>query len=249
MDNEKINDQNDKVRRQWDGKAAFWDQLMGGEGNQFHRELVSPAIEELLALRPGEQVLDIACGTGVLARRLAELGGNVTGVDFSEGMLAQARGHEQVRGNQVVYKVVDATDEAALIALGERRFSAVVSSMAMMDMPELGPMYRAVTRLLKPGGRFVFATMHPAFNSNNPVFAVEQEDEDGELIVRNYIKISAYLDMPPVLAVGASSEPNPHTYYHRPLGELLGEAFEAGLVLDALLEPAFVHGYNPDRPL
>lgn len=249
MDSEKKNDQNKEVRRQWDGKAAFWDQLMGADGNQFHRELVSPAIEQLLALRPGEQVLDIACGTGVLARRLAELGGNVTGVDLSEGMLAQARAHDQLRGNEVNYLTVDATDEAALIALGEERFSAVVSSMAMMDMPALGPMYRAVSKLLKSGGRFVFATMHPAFNSNNPVFAVEQADEDGELVVRNYIKINAYLEMPPVLAVGASREPNPHTYFHRPLGELLREAFAAGLALDALLEPSFEGGFNPDRPL
>ena len=137
MDIEKKNDQNKEVRRQWDGKAAFWDQLMGADGNQVHRGLVSPAIEQLLALRPGEQVLDIACGTGVLARRLAELGGNVTGVDLSEGMLAQARAHDQVRGNEVTYLTVDATDEAALMAARHHRLLNLVDRDGMMAAAEV----------------------------------------------------------------------------------------------------------------
>jgi cyclopropane fatty-acyl-phospholipid synthase-like methyltransferase len=40
-------------------------------------------VERLLALQPGERVLDVACGNGVMARRLALLGGRVTAVDFS----------------------------------------------------------------------------------------------------------------------------------------------------------------------
>ncbi len=74
MDNEQ-QALNDEGRALWDQKAAFWDTLHGDAGNKFHRQLVSPAVERLLALRAGERVLDIACGSGVMARRLAELGG------------------------------------------------------------------------------------------------------------------------------------------------------------------------------
>lgn len=235
------------TRRQWDQKAEFWDQLHGDDGNRFHRELVSPAVERLLALRPGEQVLDIACGSGVLARRLASLGANVTAADFSPALIERAKARKQVRGNPVAYQVVDATDEHALAALGEGAYSAVTCTMALMDMPEIAPLYRAVARLLKPGGRFVFATAHPAFNSNNPIFIAEMEDKDGRLERVNALKIKAYLDVPPALAVGAVGEPSSHTYYHRPLSELLGEAFKAGLVLDALEEPAF--SPPPGEPL
>lgn len=227
------------VQAQWDAKAAFWDQLMGAEGNRFHRELVSPVIERLLALRPGEQVLDVACGTGILARRMAALGANVTAVDYSQGMLARAQSHDQLRGNPVVYHQVDVTDEAALTNMGEGVFSAVTCSMALMDIPELMGLFRGIVRLLKPGGRFVFATAHPAFNSNNPVFGAEIADLDGELVTSYFLKIAGYLDVPPALAVGARDEPNPHTYFHRPLSALLAPAFSAGLVLDALEEPGF----------
>ena len=74
----------------WNAKAAFWDERMGAEGNAFQRVLVGPATERLLALRPGELVPDVACGNGVMARRLAALGAHVVGCDFSEVFLVRA---------------------------------------------------------------------------------------------------------------------------------------------------------------
>jgi 2-polyprenyl-3-methyl-5-hydroxy-6-metoxy-1,4-benzoquinol methylase len=230
---------NAEGRSQWDDKAVFWDQLHGDEGNGFHRTLVSPAVERLLMLQPDERVLDIACGNGVQARRLAQLGARVTAVDFSAELIRLAMARRQASGAPIQYLVADATDEAALLALGVGEYDALVCTMALMDMPTITPLFRAAVRLLKPGGCFVIATMHPAFNSNNPVFMAEKEDHDGVVSVRRSIKISQYLHMPPTLASGAPNEPNPHYYYHRPLHQLLGEAFAVGLVLDALEEPAF----------
>ncbi len=53
------------------------------------------------------------------------------------------------------------------------------------------------------------------------------------------MKLRAYLAMPPVKGSGAPGEPTPHYYFHRSLSELLGAAFDAGFVLDALLEPTY----------
>lgn len=157
----------------WDQKAAFWDNLHGDEGNRFHRSLVSPSVERLLDLQPGERVLDIACGNGVMARRLAALGGQVTAVDFSAALIEKARTRQQAAGTPISYAVADATDETALLSLGEGQFEAITCTMALMDMPVITPLYRAVRRLLTPTGRFVFATSHPAFNSSNPVFTAD----------------------------------------------------------------------------
>jgi 2-polyprenyl-3-methyl-5-hydroxy-6-metoxy-1,4-benzoquinol methylase len=76
-------DVRDEVRRIWDTNAVFWDGHMGAEGNVFHRELVAPTAERLLALSPGERVLEIACGSGLFARRMAELGADVLATDVS----------------------------------------------------------------------------------------------------------------------------------------------------------------------
>jgi SAM-dependent methyltransferase len=185
-----------------------------------------------------------------MARQLAKLGGRVTATDFSAGLIERAQARGQSSGEPIQYGVVDATDEEALAALGEGQFDAIVSTMALMDMPVIAPLYRAVRRLLQPDGRFVIATAHPAFNSNNPVFGIEQADQNGKLVITRALKFEAYLDIPPVKAVGARNEPAPHYYYHRPLHQLLGEAFAAGLLLDGLEEPAFTaEQARPERPL
>src|SRR5947209_10351998 len=77
---------NQKVQDAWNQNAAFWDEQMG-DGNQFQRILIGPTSERLLALQPGELVLEIACGNGVFTRRMAALGAHVVATDFSTKML------------------------------------------------------------------------------------------------------------------------------------------------------------------
>ncbi len=230
---------NEAGRELWNRKARFWDELHGDAGNLFHRRLVEPSILQLLALRNGEKVLDVGCGNGALARRLAGKGAKVTAVDFSEEMIRLAKGRSRGVASDIDYRIVDATDKDALLSLGAARFDAIVCSMTLMDIPIVAPLFAAASALLHSEGRFVFATMHPAFNSNNPVFFQEKEDRDGVVTTVAGVKIHAYLDLPPVKGSGAPGEPTPHYYYHRPLSELLQEAFDAGFALDGLLEPAF----------
>ena len=70
------NDQNlnAEAQRIWDANAGWWDDKVG-EGNAFQKELIEPTTEKLLGIAPGETVLDIACGAGRFARRMAELSG------------------------------------------------------------------------------------------------------------------------------------------------------------------------------
>jgi hypothetical protein len=51
----------------WEALAPWWDGTTG-DADEFHRRLVIPATDRLLALRPGERVLDVACGNGGYAR-------------------------------------------------------------------------------------------------------------------------------------------------------------------------------------
>lgn len=241
---------NEEGRAIWDSKAAFWDQLHGDSGNMFQRKLISPAVERLLDIQADERVLDIACGNGVMARRLAQIGAQVTAVDFSPELIARAKARGQAAGNPIDYHIVDATDEQALVSLGEGKFDAIICNMALMDIPVIAPLYRAVTRLLNTKGRFVIATAHPAFNSNNPTFFAEDADVDGRIVTTIGMKITGYLSIASSKQMGAPGEPAPHHYYHRPLYQLLGEAFDAGLVVDGIEEPGFLaEDANPSRLL
>ena len=243
----------------WNAKAAFWDERMGDEGNSYQRLLVGPATERLLALLPDERVLDVGCGNGVMARRLAALGANVVACDLSEVFVERARARTSPElSERIEYMVADATDEAQLLALGEGRFDAAVCNMALMDMAAIEPLLRATRRLLKPSGRFVFSVTHPCFNNPSHRKLAEEEDRAGQIVVTYSIKVPSYLRPTVEKGAGMPGEPEPHYYFHRSLSDLLAACFSAGFALDGMEEPAFsqpiqsemtLHwGYYPDIP-
>jgi hypothetical protein len=69
--------------------------------------------------------------------------------------------------------------------------------MALMDIPTIDPLMRALRRLLKPEGRFVFSVQHPAFNFNAARLVLEEENRDGALVETYSVKVTGYLHVPP----------------------------------------------------
>ena len=233
----------------WEQMAPWWDSQMGEDGNRTHRELVAPATERLLGISADEMVLEAACGAGIFARRMAELGASVVAFDASEAFLDIARKRTAGYAGRIELRRIDATDEKELLALGERRFDAAVCNMALMDMADIRPLASALSRLLKPGGRFVFTVPHPCFNTASVKRAVEEEDRDGELRTVYYAKVSEYITPTAGRGTGIPGQPAPHYYFDRPLSVLFRTFFEAGFVMDALEEPVAEMRTDGDRPL
>lgn len=243
-------DANVLSRAAWEANAAFWDERMGDNGNDFVNLLIWPHARRLLDIRPGERVLDVACGNGLYARRLAALGAWVTAFDFSAAMLDTARQWPVPGPGRLDYHQVDATDRDALLALGEGRYDAAACLMALFDMADIEPLIETLPRLLRPGGRFVFAIIHPSFNGAHVTQMAEQRDEGGNITVRYSIRIDSYLSPRTDMGLAIRGQPRPQPYFHRPLRDVLGLCFRAGLVMDAIEEPAFPAEHpQPGNPL
>jgi len=228
-------------RDAWDANAAFWDDRMG-EGNDFHLQLVWPATERFLELRQGMHVLDVACGNGLTSRRLAAIGVRVLGVDVSREMIDRARAHRTEHDARIEYRVADCTDEQALLGLGEGRFDAGVCNMAIHDLAEIRPLFLAMSRVLRPGAPFVFSVLHPAFNSSNALMTAEVEEIGTDVITTYSMKVRQYLEPTVTSGIALLGQPSAQPYFNRPLRVLLGSAFDAGFVVDALEETAFPPG-------
>lgn len=242
---------NEASRAAWEQIAAFWDEKQGEAGNASHREIIAPAALRLLNPQPGEKILDAACGNGVFSRRLATLGAEVVGFDFSAAMVANARKYATThpRTSRMQFHEMDATSEAQLLTLGVGSFDAVACLMALMDMPEIAPLCRAVRQLLKPGGRFVFSLLHPCFNSAPGLSRIlEEEDREGTMVETHAIRITRYLTPSTSKGIGIVGQTVPQYYFHRPLHSVLQTCFSAGFVLDGLEEPP-TPGREGARPL
>ena len=227
---------NDDVRSRWDGNARFWDEQMGASGNDFHLSLVRPAVERLLGPVEGRRVLEIACGNGLFARGLAELGAHVVATDTSPAMLERARRHPS---DGIEYRALDAAQPGQLAALGAGRFDAVVCNMALMDMADIRPLAGALGGLLRASGRFVFSICHPCFNRLGVRFVHEVEEPGGEPVERRGVQITRYVTPAVGEGTAIAGQPVKQLYFDRPLGQLLEPFFDGGLALDGLEEPAF----------
>ena len=97
------------------------------------------------AVRPGDRVVDVCCGTGDLAIAALPVAADVVGLDFSEAMLERARrkapGIEWVQGDALALPFDDASFDAATVGFGVRNVEDLERALAELR------------RVLRPGGR------------------------------------------------------------------------------------------------
>lgn len=223
----------------WNRIAEHWDEQVG-EGNDFQKQLVMPATTRLLDPKSGERVLDACCGNGNYARRLGRLGCDVLAFDGASRFIELARERTVKANGSIRFEVADACDEAALIALASpASFDAAVCSFAVMDLPTVSPLFRAVRTLLKPEGRFVFSLGHPAFHTNESQMIARQDHGEGEPRQLFGVEVLRYASDWPHKSRGLLNQPEPHWIYHRSLSTILKECFSAGFVVDGMEEPTF----------
>jgi SAM-dependent methyltransferase len=131
---------------------AAWSDSYDEPGNPIVA-LEEPVVHALLAPLPPGRALDAACGTGRHAKRLAELGHEVVGVDVSPEMLAIAR--EAVPGATFHEGDLRALDEP------DASFGVVVCGLALAHLPDLDAGVAELARVLEPGGRLITSVLHP----------------------------------------------------------------------------------------
>jgi len=226
-----------EVKNIWNANAKFWDSRMG-EGNDFHKTLIEPTQLRLLNIKAGQKILDVACGNGQFARKMAELGATVTAIDFSEKMINIARS----KGNHGIgYHVIDVTSEADLKKLTGSVFDSIVCTMALMDIENIEVLINYAPKLLKKGGVFIFSILHPCFNSGENILVHERDDLGGEVKNKYYVKICNYLIEKSNLGIAMIGQPKLQYYFHRPVSTILKCFFKSGFVLDAYVEPSFTN--------
>jgi SAM-dependent methyltransferase len=123
----------------------------------------APLLADAAGIGPGQAVLDVACGTGIVARTVADRvgdSGQVVGVDLNEAMLTVAR---RVRPD-LDWRQGD----VAALPLPDASFDAVLCQMAMMFFPDRAAALHEMARVTRPGG--VIALAVPASLDAQPAY-------------------------------------------------------------------------------
>jgi len=210
------------LREEWIRLAPTWIQ-QARERRMASRDglLDKPMLEACGDVR-GAAILDSGCGEGRFSRILVERGAErVVGIDACEPMIHAARELQSARES---YRVADAED---LSFLEDRSFDLAISYLNQCDLFDFKANTREVFRVLKPGGRFVVANVHPMRSA----VGTWQTSEDG---TKQHVILDHYFE-----------EGERHwqmlgcdlTNFHRTLSTYVRGFHESGFLIHDIIEP------------
>jgi SAM-dependent methyltransferase len=108
-------------------------------------------------IKPGQRVLDLACGTGVVAVTAARAGARVTGLDLTPELLAVARDNARTAAVEIDWHEGD----VEALPFDDASFDVVVSQFGHIFAPRPDVAVSQMLRVLKPGGTIAFSTWPP----------------------------------------------------------------------------------------
>ncbi|WP_053737213.1 class I SAM-dependent methyltransferase [Nocardia sp. NRRL S-836] len=177
----------------------------------------------------GQRILEVGSGSAPCARWLKARGADVTALDISEGMLRHARENNDRTGIQV--PLVQASADQLPFAGGI--FDAACSAFgAVPFVADVRQVFAEVARVLRPGGRWVFAVNHPM----RWIFP----DDPGPL---GLTVVGSYFDRTPYVEVDAGGQAT-YVEHHRTLGDYVRALTATGFVLEDLVEPEWPEGHT-----
>ena len=228
-----------KKTTDWGNVADWYDRLVGDEGSEYQRHVVNPGVLRMLDLQPGQRILDLACGQGVLCRALASHDSHpqITGIDAAPGLIEAAQRREQTDRLNITYLLGDARELPTNPALQAASFDAITCILAIQNMTPLTPIWQGAKHLLKPHGRLIVVMMHPCFRiPRQSTWHWDTTKNEQLRLISSYLTSSkTEIEMHPgQLAHGAPAQQT--TTFHRPLQAYINTLGSAGLLIDHIEE-------------
>jgi ubiquinone/menaquinone biosynthesis C-methylase UbiE len=213
----------EETRDLWNRVADDWGIQVGDDGDANRILNSDPVLWTFAGDVSGRTVLDAGCGTGYLSKKLWDHGARVTGIDFSERMIAIARAQHP----EMDFRVDSCTE---LRTLDDEHFDLVIANYVLMDTPDLRSTMTAFHRILKPEGVAVLVFSHPCF----PQGRATVSHNDNEITYRwdfSYFETKKCMDPP---WAHFSTE---FIWFHRPLSDYWKAFVAAGFVVVDFEEP------------
>ena len=211
----------------WEAHAEWWQRRFTDGVDPEYTEQILPLIAEHLPATG--RMLDVGCGEGQVARVAAEQGLEVVGVDPSHTQVLLAR--ERASGPSYLQ------GSATGLGVGDESVDVVVACLVFEHIADVDAALAEVVRVLRPGGRFLFLLNHPLLQTPGSGWIDDQILDPPE----QYWRIGPYLTEADTIE---EVERDVFIrFFHRPLNRYLNAAFEAGMSLVRMEEPAPPPGF------
>jgi SAM-dependent methyltransferase len=215
-------------------KRFSYDSIAGTYANHIdeapHNALYErPAMLGLLPGVAGARILDAGCGNGWYSEQLLHRGADVDAIDGSAVMVEHARARlaSKLTDSAEGRLSIQYADLARPLPFDDDRFDGILSPLVLHYIENWRPTLHEFRRVLKPGGWLLFSTHHPATEMVR--FAPE-----------NYFQVEHVIDTWKWLGQVE--------FYRRPLTEISDSLFDAGFVIERLVEPRPTEEFRSAKP-
>lgn len=149
-----------KLRRSWDKIAKHYHRRYEISTETVHYGPLCPGDDKLRLLGDiaGKTVVDLGCGCGQNAVAMAKKGAAVTGIDFSERQIDEARQLAREKQLSIDFKIGDI---AYLSFISDSTFDLAISACAISFVEDANSAFEEAFRIVKPGGTYVLSDMNP----------------------------------------------------------------------------------------
>lgn len=208
----------------WDDVAQWYDGWVGRDGSHFHQQLAIPAVLSALNLEKSSQILDVGCGSGVLAPHIVASGAMYTGIDISPKLIKTAKKHHYKSGKFIVGDARKLSN-----SLKQSAYDEVVFLLSIQDMNPLEKVMYSASQVIKTGGTIVLLMTHPCFRiPRQSGWGYEQTKK------LQYRRIDRYLT--PLKIPMKQHRQGVTISFHRPLNMYINTLAQYGFVVNKLDE-------------
>ena len=205
---------------QWERHADWWQRAYSEGADAEYEDQILPLVAR--QVQGARRILDVGCGEGQVARRMASTGAEVVGLDPTAAQVEVAR----ARAGGPRY--LQARAEA--LPCRDGSFDTVVVCLALEHVDAFEAAIAEVARVLEPGGRFVLLLCHPLLQAPGSAWI------DDRILGEMYWRVGAYLEDERrfhEVAPGVDL-----LFVHRPLSRYVHALGRAGLLIDDMIEEA-----------
>lgn len=216
------------TKTSWESSDRWYGKLVGEKGHYYHQSIIIPNVLRLLQIKPADNraLLDLGCGSGVLARHLPKEMSYV-GIDASKGLLEQAK--QQTKTGQFLF-----ADVTKPLPLKKTDFDLVTFILSLQNMEDGKGALEQAAKHLKTSGQLLLILNHPAYRI--PRQTDWGYDEGKKLMYRQVNSYMSSLKIP-IAMQPSKQEKSPTTYsFHNPLSTISSWLKSAGFVIAELDE-------------
>lgn len=212
----------------WEESAGWYDQVVGEKGHYYHQQVILPNLLRLIDVKkPGQSILDLACGQGFLERHLPkEI--DYLGMDVSPALIKSAK--QQVKAPQHTFLVQDLM---GTLNLPKKDFTIAVCILAIQNMEQPLKLLKNAHAHLQKKGQLILVLNHPCFRI--PRQTSWGIDEQKKIQYRRIDRYLSSMNIPIQTHPGKQQELQTMSY-HFPLSSYSKWLSESGFSIEILDE-------------